>query len=285
MSYGLHQHHHQLVTQPLWWEPLHEFGAEISAGQLNHLLIEEQEISHAEKAPVLEVGLSVSNHLQTDDTGARHAGKNGDCTSIGNEFCAWFANTQSKSRVNFLSLLRAGHKDSVLNAGALAYMAEHQLPPAKLNLLEEGRRFEDKQAWEGYLKGVGISAPRHWQMATEGALMGSLLARGFPVAMGIVSDDAGQFNGFRPALCWIHAERNINQRVPLNATQAKQIAWVRCQIWDLYADLKAYKTDPRLQNPAFQEEIRQRFRELCRTRTTYQTPNEHLKRLLGSQEE
>ena len=68
-------------------------------------------------------------------------------------------------------------------------------------------------------------------------------------------------------------------------THAKQIAWVRCQIWDLYADLKAYKTNPRLQNPTFQEEIRQRFRELCRTRTTYQTLNGHLKRLLGSQDE
>ena len=67
------------------------------------------------------------------------------------------------------------------------------------------------------------------------------------------------------------AKRNINKLVPLNDTHAKQIAWVRCQIWDLYADLKAYKTDPTLQNPTFQEEIRQRFRELCRTRTTYQT--------------
>ncbi len=285
VSYALHQHHHQHVTQPLLLEPLHEFGIEISAGQLSHLLTQEQELFHQEKAQVLEAGLQVSSYLQTDDTGARHDGKNGYCTSIGNEFFAWFESTQSKSRVNFLSLLRAGHQDDVLNAGALAYMAHHKLPQAKLNLLQEGRSFEDKQAWEKYLDSVGISAPRHRLITTEGALVGSLLARGFPVAMGIVSDDAGQFNGFRPALCWIHAERNINQWVPLNDTHAKQIAWVRCQIWDLYADLKAYKTDPRLQNPTFQEEIRQRFRELCRTRTMYQTLNGHLKRLLASQDE
>ena len=108
-------------------------------------------------------------------------------TYIGNEFFAWFESTESKSRVNFLSLLRAGHQDYVLNAGALAYMAQHKLPQAKLNLLQEGRSFEDKQAWEGYLKSVGISAPRHRLIATEGALVGSLLARGFPVAMGIAS--------------------------------------------------------------------------------------------------
>ena len=285
VSYVLHQHHHQHVTQPLLLEQLREFGIEISAGQLSHLLTQEQELFHQEKAQVLEVGLQVSTHLQTDDTGARHDGKNGYCTCIGNEFFAWFESTESKSRVNFLSLLRAGHKDYVLNAGALEYMAQHKLPQVKLNLLEEGRSFEDKEAWEGYLKGVGIGGPRHILIATEGALVGSLLAHGFPVTMGIVSDDAGQFNVFRHALCWIHAERNINKLVPLNDTHAKQIAWVRCQIWDLYADLKAYKTDPRLQNPTFQNEIRQRFKELCRTRTTYQTLNGHLKRLLASQAE
>jgi hypothetical protein len=285
VSYILHQHHHQHVTQPLLLEQLHEFGIEISAGQLSHLLTQEQELFHQEKAQVLEAGLQVSSYLQTDDTGARHDGKNGYCTYIGNEFFAWFESTQSKSRVNFLSLLRAGHQDYVLNAGALAYMAHHKLPQVKLNLLQEGRSFEDKDAWEEYLKSVGISAPRHKLIATEGALVGSLLARGFPVDMGIVSDDAGQFNVFRHVLCWIHAERNINKLVPLNDTHAKQIAWVRCQIWDLYADLKAYKTDPTLQNPTFQNEIRQRFRELCRTRTTYQTLNGHLKRLLASQDE
>jgi len=87
--------------------------------------------------------------------------------------------------------------------------------------------------------------------------------------MGIVSNDAGQFNVFRHALCWIHAERNIHKRVPLNATHAKHIDWVRCQIWDLYADLKAYKTDLSLQTAEFQEEIRARFDELCRTRTAH----------------
>jgi len=34
--------------------------------------------------------------------------------------------------------------------------------------------------------------------------------------MGIVSDDAGQFNVFDHAWCWIHAERAINKLIPLN---------------------------------------------------------------------
>ena len=103
--------------------------------------------------------------------------------------------------------------------------------------------------------------------------------------MGIGSAEAGQCNVFRPALGGIHAERNLHPWVPLNATHAKQIAGVRCHIWDLYADLQASQTDPRLQHPTCQPEIRQRLRALCRPRTTYPTLNGHLKRLLGSQEE
>ena len=283
--YVLHQYHHQRVTQPLLLEQLHELKIAISSGQLNHLLTEEQDIFHAEKDTLLEAGLHVSTHIQTDDTSARHDGKNGYCTFIGNERFSWFESTQSKSRENFLGLLRAGRTNYVVNAGALEYMAQHKLPANKLNRLEEGKRFANLPEWKAYLQQVGITGPRHIQIATEGALTGSLLAHGFSATMGIVSDDAGQFNVFRHALCWIHAERNINKLVPLNPTHAKHIAWVRCQLWDLYAGLKAYKTDASLQTPEFQEEIRSRFAELCRTRTDYQTLNEHLKRLARNQEE
>jgi hypothetical protein len=73
--------------------------------------------------------------------------------------------------------------------------------------------------------------------------------------------------------------------VPLNPTHAKHIDWMRCQIWDLYADLKAYKIEEAFQTPQFREEIRSRFDELCRTRTNYETLNGHLKRLARNKEE
>jgi hypothetical protein len=278
-SYVLYQHHHQHVTQPLLREQLQALGIEISTGQLNHLLSEDHEGFHEEKAQVLEAGLQVSAHIQTDDTGARHRGRNGYCTYIGNELFGWFESTESKSRVNFLSLLRAGHEDYVLNAGALDYMVRHKLPRPQCDRLHEGRRFGDRSEWEAYLREVGLVGPRHVRIATEGALMGSILEHGVSAQLGIVSDDAGQFNVFRHVLCWIHGERNITGLIPLNSTHAQHMEWVRCQIWDLYADLKAYKTDPALQTAAFREEIEARFDELCRTRTAYQTLNERLKRM------
>ena len=39
------------------------------------------------KGEVLAVGLAVSKYVQTDDTGARHDGKGGYCTAVGNEPC------------------------------------------------------------------------------------------------------------------------------------------------------------------------------------------------------
>jgi hypothetical protein len=46
------------------------------------------------------------------------------CTQIGNDHFTWFGTTGSKSRLNFLELLRAGHSDYVINDEAIAYMRE-----------------------------------------------------------------------------------------------------------------------------------------------------------------
>ena len=69
-AYVLHQHHHQGVTQPLLLNQLREWKFKISAGQLNHLLIDGKEKFHLEKKELLSVGLQVSRYIQVDDTGA-----------------------------------------------------------------------------------------------------------------------------------------------------------------------------------------------------------------------
>ena len=121
-SYILYQYHHQRVTQPLLLQQLHEWGVDISSGQLNHLIIDDNTLFHTEKADLLPAGLSASTYLHVDDTGARHAGQNGYCTHLGNEQFAYFESTSSKSRINFLGLLRSPETDFVINLDAIAYM-------------------------------------------------------------------------------------------------------------------------------------------------------------------
>ena len=283
VSYILYQHYGCYVTQPLLLEQLHELGIEISSGQLNRILIENKEAFHQEKDGLLTAGLEASEYVQTDDTGARHKGKNGYCTHIGNELFTWFKSTGSKSRINFLELLRGEHTDYVINAGALAYLEEHKLRAELIERLENhGGSFADAKAWEKHLNALGILGERHRKIATEGALMGSLLAHGLPEDLTILSDDAGQFNVFEHALCWIHAERNINKIVPLNPTHAKQLNWVREQIWTLYVDLKAYKLNPSAEQKA---QIEAYFDEVGRTRIEFATLQRALHRFRENKSE
>ena len=136
-SYILHQYHHQHVTQPLLLEQLHDLDIDISSGQLSNMITENLDDFHDEKDALLQAGIKHAQYIQTDDTKARHAGKNGYCTHIGNELFAWFESTESKSRINFLELLHQGEKKQyIFNAGAFEYMEQHKLPKKVLVKLE-----------------------------------------------------------------------------------------------------------------------------------------------------
>ena len=121
-----------------------------------------------------------------------------------------------KSRLNFLDLLRAGHTDYVINDAALAYMRERALAGPVIACLatHPDRHFADARL-EAHLPQLGITdltvTPDPVRIATEGALFGSFMAHGFLRQTVIVSDDAGQFDVGRHALCWVHAERLVHK--------------------------------------------------------------------------
>ena len=246
VSYILNQYYHALVTQPLLLQQLRDWDIDISAGQLSRILTEGKEQFHREKDAILDAGLEVSSYVNVDDTGARHVGKNGYCTHIGNEFFAWFQSTDSKSRLNFLTLLRTGPADYVVNEDALQYLRDSAFPKSLLGLLADHAQpvFQNDKAWKDHLKSLGISDKRHVKIATEAATLGSILHHGLSRALVVVSDDAGQFNILNHALCWIHAERLINKLIPFDDKEKLAIEGVRGQIWDLYKALKAYKLEP-----------------------------------------
>jgi len=246
LSYILYQYHHCQVTQPLLREQLGEWGIEISAGQINALLSADKARFHDEKDALLLSALAHSRYVSVDDTGTRHQGNNAYVTQIGNECFAWFQTTASKSRINFLQLLRAQHGDYQINAKALAYMRQQRLPQQPLQRLlgHPCQHLPEQEQWEEHLKDLGITKERHRRIATEGALLGSVLEHGFSPELAIVSDDAGQFNVLLHGLCWVHAERLVHKLIPLNEAHREDIAQVRSQIWSLYADLNAYKDQP-----------------------------------------
>jgi hypothetical protein len=280
----LYQYHHCHVTQPLLLEQLLEIGVDLSSGQLNNILLESNEAFHEEKDAILATGLEVSTYVNVDDTGARHQGRNGYCTHIGNEWFSWFESTPSKSRINFLRLLRSGRTDYVINADAVAYWESNRLPRALLNLLsaDQPRVLADDEQWDQYLKQKGIQGARHVQIATEGALIGSILEHGISRNLVVVSDDAGQFNVLLHALCWIHAERSINKITPVSERGKEDLERVRERLWQLYNDLKTYKANPESSEA---QRLDRFFDDIFTTRTSSPSLNNALKRIYRNKSE
>ena len=189
-KFVLYQYHQCHVTQPLLLEQLREMEIDISSGQLSNLLTVDKDIFHLEKESLLSRGLALSPYIQSDDTGARHDGKNGYCTVICNDQFTYFKSRERKSRINFLEILRTPfHEDYRIDSLALLYM-EYQI-----QITASGAKvFTDKLEFEKYLTELDITAEYVIRIITEGALLGSIMEHGMNKDIAIISDDAGQFN-------------------------------------------------------------------------------------------
>jgi hypothetical protein len=284
----LMQYHQGQSTMPRVLTLLRPVGVAISKRQLVRLLNENHEGFIAEAQNVLRAGLETSSWVTVDDTGARHAGKNGFCTQIGNEWFTWFRTRSSKSRLNFLDLLRAGYTDYVLNDAAYDYMRNQGLPAATIARLkaEPETRFSDQIAWKAHLDRLGFNAlkvtPDPVRVATEGALWGSVQAHEFLCDAVVLSDDAGQFNIGGHALCWVHAERLVHKLEAFTDQHRAAQTRVRGLVWDFYADLKAYQLKPGKRRASA---LRARFDRIFLRRTGFATLDRLLARLHANKAE
>jgi hypothetical protein len=284
----LAQYHQGQMTVPRLVALLEGIGITVSKRQVVRLLIDRQDRFRAEAQDVLRAGLATAPWVTVDDTGARHKAKNGFCTQIGNDRFAWFGTTGSKSRLNFLDLLRAGHGDYVINAEALAYMKSRALagPIIRQLAAHETKHFADTAAWQAHLDGLGITAlkvtPDPVLIATEGALWGSVKAHGLLTDTVIVSDDAGQFDVGHHGLCWVHAERLVHKLDAFTEQHRAAQQRLRSLIWWFYSDLKAYRHDP---TPARKAALRARFDRIFKRRTGFATLDRLLARLHANKAE
>jgi hypothetical protein len=281
-------YHQGQVTAPRLVTLLRAIGILISKRQVVRLLIEGKKSFVEEARAVLRVGLTHAGWITVDDTGARHKGKNGFCTQIGNAHFTYFVTTGSKSRLNFLEALRAGHDDYVVNPEALDYMRGRALSGPVVAALSESpdRVFADRAAWTAHLDRLGISAlkvhPDPVTIATEGAAWGSVRAHGFLAKAVIVSDDAGQFNVGSHGLCWIHGERLVHKLDTFSDAQRAAQSRVRRLIWLFYACLKAWRRNP---SPARGATLSARFDRIFGHKTGFATLDRLLKRQRANKDE
>jgi hypothetical protein len=156
----LAQYHPGQVTVPGLLALLRGVGILIPERQVVRLLIAGQDSFLAENRDVLRAGLSSTAWVTVDDTGARHKAANGVRSQIGNAHFAWFGTTNSKSRCNFLQVLRAGHSDYVITAVALPYMRQRSLAGPVIARLAEhpDNSIADQAVFAAHLDQLGISA-------------------------------------------------------------------------------------------------------------------------------
>ena len=217
LRFVLLQHHQGQVTTDRIVQVLNSVGLVISKRQVLRLLSDDVDAFCDEAHAVLRAGLESADWITVDDTGARHRNRNGVTTQIGDDRFTFFKTTFSKSRKNFLELLRAGYQDYVINAEALAYMRERHLAGGLVKQLDGHAKkvFADEAAWSNHLDQLGISQidvhPDPFipiQRSPPRAPFGAASrAHGLLQNTVIVSDGAGQFRLDDHADCWIHAER------------------------------------------------------------------------------
>jgi hypothetical protein len=283
----LYQYHHCQVTQPLIYEQLQELGVDISVGQINRILTENKDIFHDEKGEILRKGLEISEWIQTDDTGARHKGKTGYCTHIGNNLFAWFGSLETKSRINFLSILNGAFGGKYkLDSLAFRYMEQEKLPKGPLNKLRNSIKlgFKCEDDWSKWLINLGIVKPRHIKIATEAALFSGAIDAGLNRNLIILSDDAGQFNIplMIHALCWVHEARHIKELVPISEEGRLAQEKALEGIWAFYEELKTYCLSS---SKKHREAIWEKFDWLFNTRTCFSSLNLAMKRIYGKKQE
>ncbi len=245
-------------------------GVVISKRQVVRLLAKGAQTFVAEDALVLRVGLATAPWISVDDTSARHARRDGYTTQIGDHRFTAFRTGSSKSRANFLSILRAGSSLYVINAAALDYMRRRGLPEAGLAALDGAseKEFADAMAFATHLDALGVfdreAAPGPVALAAEGAMWGAIHHQGLLEGAVVVSDGAGQFRVGDHAACWVHAERLVHKLIPVTDAQRRAVDVTRQLIWWFYADLKAYRLAP---CPKRAAAMRARFDRIF-TRTT-----------------
>jgi hypothetical protein len=268
--------HSSRVSEELILEQLHSCKIAISAGQLSKMLTEEHDVFHVEKEEILKAALE-SGQIQTDDVGTRHKAKNCYTNVICGEFFVYLSTTDSKSRINFLTILAQGRNEYRFNQDSIDYLTVHKGAEKLIPRLSirDGLVINTQDPEKAFFDELGYLNATEMRLMIEASLFASLIEHGVPRDLHIHSDDAGQFELFKNSLCWIHEERHYRKLVPAHPEIAVEIEKVRDGIWQLYKTLKNYK-----EAPTEQERIRisQSFEDLFRPKqpSPYQVINDRL---------
>ena len=268
------------TSEPKILEFLKHFGLNISKGKLSALLIEGQDVFHAESDAVYESGLRSTSYQQSDSTLTRVNGQNQNCHVVCNPFYSVYRTLAHKDRMSILDVLRNGRPRKFrLNQTALDCLANVQLSQAtrqtlttcccELEMTEE--KFQEHLAF--LLPKLGHQQRKE---ITDAAAIAAYWAEtDWPVIENLVCDDAPHYNKLtrRMMLCWVHEGRPYKKLHPVVPLHRRLLDDFLKRFWDYYHELLAYKQSP---SAAERTRLDTAFDELFATQTGYEALDERI---------
>ena len=230
----------QGMTQPAIHEFLRGLGVDISAGQVNNILLNEAEEYSKISEAILSAGIQEADYIRADDTGEKHEYKPCYCTHIGGQYFSYYKTTSSKSRENFLEILLQGKEGYHINDSMIWHLFQCGVKDDILNLFEEykGKCFHTKKGLNRLLNELGLKGQKVREQCFEAALVGFICATLLKPGQVFLSDRAGQFALFDHAACWVHMERPLRKIICSSEQVEKELKQIREAIWTLYRALK-----------------------------------------------
>jgi Transposase IS66 family len=278
------------MSEPKILEVLHTAGMSISAGQLSAMLIKDQDLFHAERAAVVQAGLSSSPWQHLDSTGTRVNGHNQHCHVLGNPLYTAYCTLPNKDRMSMLRVLQGGD-DPVFRYNDLA--AELM---GWLGITDKWRSFlptllphdqdltekELDEVLDVHLPKLGVNLRKRVKEAL--AIAAYRTQSTYPVARLLLCDDASQFNWLTEelALCWLHEYRHYKKLIPRFTHHSQLLQAFDQGFWKLYQGLLDYREHP---SPALAAALEAEFDQLLTQESGYQPLDECKARTLKKREQ
>jgi hypothetical protein len=254
------------VSQPKIGAFLRDLGIDLSAGQVSDLLVQAQDVFHAEAPAIGAAGLRSSPWQHLDDPATRVGPRHQHCHILGKPLYTRYPTTAPKDRLAVLDVLRHGAPRTFLvDTAAVAALGDRPLAAATRCGLAHRPRDQvlDAPTLDRLLaEHVPRLSQADPKRVTETLALAA--ARTEPEAQRVqtlVCDDAPQFAGVTATvqLCWVHQGRHYQQLdpcVPAHRTGRRRF---RARFWRYYRKLLAYREAP---DPAAARRRRRAFDRL-----------------------
>jgi hypothetical protein len=278
------------MSEPKILELLEPVGMQISAGQLSHWLIKDQEQFHAESAAVVQAGLASSPWHHLDSTGTRVNGLNQQWHVLCNPFYTAYCTLPAKDRLSLLRVLQ-GRAEPLFRLNELALTLLKQLGVARKWCGKLSKLLPHEQEWtetqldsllDTHLPKLGEKLRK---LIKDGLAIAAYRTQTlWPVIELLVCDDAPQFNWLTVelALCWIHEFRHYKKLLPHLPYHRHLLESFKESFWKVYRQLLAYRQNP---TQAVAHHLREEFERLFEQTSGYEQLDERLALTLAKKDQ